>query len=45
MTDTLIPMGGMQFGQKYRELMQLYDSAVREVRTKVEILDNEFKVR
>ena len=45
MTDTLMPMGGMRFGQQYRELMQLYDAAVREVRTKVEILDGEFKVR
>ena len=45
MNDTLIPTGGMSFGQQYRELMQLYDAAVREVRTKLEILDMEFKVR
>lgn len=45
MIDTLIPVGGMTFGQQYRELMQLYDAAVREVRTKVEILDSEFRVR
>lgn len=45
MTDTLIPTGGMNFGQQYRELMQLYDAAVREVRTKLEILDSEFKIR
>ena len=31
--------------QKYKEMMQLYDAAIREVRTKVEILDSEFKVR
>lgn len=45
MSDTLIPVGGMTFGQQYRELMQLYDAAIREVRTKVEILDAEFRVR
>ena len=45
MKNTLIPSGGMNFGQQYRELMQLYDAAVREVRTKVEILDAEFSVR
>jgi len=31
--------------QRYAEMMQLYDAAVREVRTKLEILDSEFKVR
>ena len=31
--------------QRYREMMQLYDAAIREVRTKLEILDSEFKVR
>ena len=45
MNDTLIPTGNLSFGQQYRELMQLYDAAVREVRTKLEILDNEFRVR
>lgn len=45
MNDTLIPTGNLTFGQQYRELMQLYDAAVREVRTKVEILDAEFRVR
>lgn len=45
MNNTLIPTGNMNFGQQYRELMQLYDAAVREVRTKVEILDAEFRVR
>ena len=45
MNDTLIPTGNLTFGQQYRELMQLYDAAVREVRTKVEILDSEFRVR
>lgn len=45
MTDKLIPTGNLNFGQQYRELMQLYDAAVREVRTKLEILDAEFRVR
>lgn len=45
MNNTLIPTGNLRFGQQYRELMQLYDAAVREVRTKVEILDSEFRVR
>jgi len=45
MNNTLIPTGNLTFGQQYRELMQLYDAAVREVRTKVEILDGEFRVR
>ena len=45
MNEHLIPTGNLTFGQKYRELMQLYDAAVREVRTKVEILDAEFRVR
>lgn len=45
MSETLMPIGNMTFGQQYRELMQLYDAAVREVRTKVEILDAEFRVR
>ena len=31
--------------QQYREMVQLYDSAIREVRTKLEVLDNEFRVR
>ena len=31
--------------QRYREMVQLYDSAIREVRTKLEVLDNEFRVR
>ena len=31
--------------QEYRELMQLYDGAIREVRTKLEVLDAEFRVR
>ena len=33
------------FQQQYREMMQLYYAAVREVRTKVEILDEEFRTR
>ena len=45
MNDTLIPTGNLTFGQQYRELMQLYDAASREVRTKLEILDGEFRVR
>lgn len=31
--------------QRYLEMTQLYDSAIREVRTKLEILDREFSVR
>lgn len=31
--------------QQYREMVQLYDSAIREVRTKLEVLDSEFRVR
>ena len=31
--------------QRYMEMTQLYDSAIREVRTKLEILDREFHVR
>lgn len=30
---------------RFVEMMQLYDAAVRQVRTKLEILDSEFKVR
>lgn len=45
MNNDLIPTGNLNFGQQYRELMQLYDAAVREIRTKVEILDSEFRVR
>ena len=45
MNHDLIPTGNLSFGQQYRELMQLYDAAVREIRTKVEILDAEFRVR
>ena len=33
------------FQQQYREMMQLYSAAVRELRTKVEILDEEFRTR
>jgi len=45
MKQTLIPTGNLTFGQQYRELMLLYEAAVREVRTKIEILDAEFRVR
>lgn len=31
--------------QEYREFSQLYDGAIREVRTKLDILDSEFEVR
>lgn len=31
--------------QRYAEMLQLYDAAIREVRTKLEILDSEFRVR
>lgn len=36
---------GDMLQQQYREMVQLYDSAIREVRTKLEVLDNEFRVR
>ncbi len=48
MTDALIPAvqaSAAAVQQQYRELMQLYDGAVREVRTKLEVLDSEFRVR
>ena len=31
--------------QEYREMAQLYDGAIREIQTKLDILDEEFKVR
>ena len=31
--------------QEYREMVQLYDGAIREIKTKLDILDEEFKVR
>ncbi len=34
-----------EFQQRYREMTQLYSAAIREVRTKVEILDDEFRIR
>lgn len=34
-----------EFQQRYREMVQLYSGAIREVRTKVEILDDEFRIR
>lgn len=48
MTDALIPAeqaSAAAVQQQYRELMQLYDAAIREVRTKLEVLDSEFRVR
>ena len=45
MNNTLIPAGNLVFGQQYRELMLLYDAAAREIRTKLEILESEFRVR
>ena len=48
MTDALIPAEQASVAavqQQYRELMQLYDAAIREVRTKLEVLDSEFRVR
>ena len=53
MNDNTSKQGSETFGlpvvtnsqQKYLEMVQLYDSAIREVRTKVEILDAEFRVR
>ncbi|MDO4370374.1 MAG: hypothetical protein Q4D43_03555, partial [Clostridia bacterium] len=31
--------------KQYMEMVQLYDGAIREMRTKVEVLDAEFRVR
>ena len=31
--------------QEYREMAQIYDGAIREIKTKLDILDEEFKVR
>lgn len=48
MNEALIPAENPGFAatlQEYRELMQLYEGAIREVRTKVEVLDAEFRVR
>ena len=45
MDNSIVSISGHELQQKYRELMQLYDSAIREVRTKLEILDGEFRVR
>ena len=45
MENSIVSISGQELQQKYRELMQLYDGAIREVRTKLEILDNEFRVR
>ena len=48
MNESMIPVeppSAAAVQQQYRELMQLYDSAIREVRTKLEVLDAEFRVR
>lgn len=48
MNEALIPVenaSAADIQQRYRELMQLYDAAIREVRTKLEVLDSEFRVR
>ena len=48
MNEAMIPLEASALAvanQQYRELMQLYDGAIREVRTKVEVLDAEFRVR
>lgn len=36
---------GMETLQAYREFQQLYNGAIREIKTKLDILDEEFKVR
>lgn len=48
MSEAMIPVdppSAAAVQQQYRELMQLYDGAIREVRTKLEVLDGEFRVR
>ena len=48
MENALTPverLSTQDFQQRYREMMQLYDGAIREVRTKLEVLDAEFSVR
>ena len=48
MSEAMIPVeppSAAAVQQQYRELMQLYDGAIREVRTKLEVLDAEFRVR
>ena len=48
MNEAMIPVDTPSVAaiqQQYRELMQLYDGAIREVRTKLEVLDAEFRVR
>ena len=45
MDNSIVNISGQELQQKYREMMQLYDGAIREVRTKLEILDSEFRVR
>ena len=44
-TDITVFSAGDVIQQQFREMVQLYDSAIREVRTKLEVLDNEFRVR
>lgn len=45
MDNSIATISGDALQQQYRELMQLYDGAIREVRTKLEVLDAEFRVR
>ncbi len=48
MNEAMIPMDAPSTAathQQYREMMQLYEGAIREVRTKLEVLDAEFRVR
>ena len=45
MENAIISISDQEIEQRYREMMHLYDAAIREVRTKLEILDTEFKVR
>ena len=47
MNDALIPIDPSteDTQQRYREMMQLYDAAIRAVRMKLEVLDSEFRVR
>ena len=45
MENAIVTITGQEMQQKYREMVLLYESAMQEVRTKLEVLDSEFKVR
>lgn len=47
MENSMIPAAGKRRDpeQRFRESMQLYDAAIRSMRTRLEVLDNDFRVR